>query len=280
MRGTAGGLEFVFGNRPFDETSEEVVARLAERPDFYRGSDATAIFMSSASGPGTTDELVPSGEHFAQFLSAVRAHGITLRGVYGGEAFAGLAQHCGLPYLGAPARPSVASLERKRAASAALPPPLTDGARSLDADFAGARADMVQRRRRRTERADRAAPSAPLPPTLLPVATPTLLHRGTLRGGQSLQHVGNIVIVGDVNPGAELVAAGEIIVVGALRGTAHAGAQGDGTARVVALVLEPTQLRIATLIAADIGGRTAPPAPEEASIVGDRIAIAPLGGNR
>ncbi|MDQ2871577.1 MAG: septum site-determining protein MinC, partial [Candidatus Eremiobacteraeota bacterium] len=46
----------------------------------------------------------------------------------------------------------------------------------------------------------------------LPPATPTLYHVGTLRGGQSLHNVGNIVVVGDVNPGAELVASGDIVV--------------------------------------------------------------------
>ena len=69
----------------------------------------------------------------------------------------------------------------------------------------------------------------------------TLYHVGTLRGGQSLHNLGNIVVVGDVNPGAELVASGDIVVFGALRGVAHAGAQGDAGARVYAIELAPTQ---------------------------------------
>jgi septum site-determining protein MinC len=86
--------------------------------------------------------------------------------------------------------------------------------------------------------------------------------------------MGNIVLVGDLNPGAELIASGDIVVVGALRGTAHAGAQGDRTARVIALEFAPTQLRIATVIGADahvVAG------PQQATIEGDRIAVAPLG---
>ncbi|MBD5654027.1 MAG: septum site-determining protein MinC, partial [Candidatus Eremiobacteraeota bacterium] len=102
----------------------------------------------------------------------------------------------------------------------------------------------------------------------------TLYHRGSLRGGQALQQLGSIVVVGDVNPGAELVATGDIVVFGSLRGTAHAGAQGDVAARVLALELAPTQLRIATLIAADFGAERARE-PEVAFIEGDRIAIAP-----
>ena len=118
--------------------------------------------------------------------------------------------------------------------------------------------------------------------TAKPAVPGTLYHRGTLRGGKSLQQLGNIVVVGDVNPGAELVASGDILVFGALRGTAHAGAQGDADARVVALELAPTQLRIATFIAVDDASRR-PQEPEVAFVAGDRIAIAPfakVGMNR
>ena len=109
-------------------------------------------------------------------------------------------------------------------------------------------------------------------------AVATRYYRGTVRGGQSLQAVGNIVVVGDVNPGAELVASGDIVVFGVLRGTAHAGAQGDRAARVCALELVPTQLRIATCIGAGDGGRRRE--PEEARIEGDRIVIVSLAEMR
>jgi len=74
-------------------------------------------------------------------------------------------------------------------------------------------------------------------------------HKGTLRSGQSISSFGTIVVVGDVNAGAELTAAADIVVWGALRGVAHAGAQGDESAAVYALRLEPMQLRIARCIA-------------------------------
>ncbi|MBV8299045.1 MAG: hypothetical protein JO083_05835 [Candidatus Eremiobacteraeota bacterium] len=109
----------------------------------------------------------------------------------------------------------------------------------------------------------------------VPVGVSTLYHRGTLRGGQALHNLGNIVVIGDVNPGAELVASGDIVVFGALRGTAHAGAQGDRAARVIALELAPTQLRIATAIASgDAGGRAR--GPEHASIADERIVVVPF----
>jgi septum site-determining protein MinC len=70
----------------------------------------------------------------------------------------------------------------------------------------------------------------------------------TLRSGASIRYDGDVIILGDVNPGAEVVATGHIVVMGALRGLAHAGAKGDETAIVAAIRLQPTQLRIGTVI--------------------------------
>jgi septum site-determining protein MinC len=71
----------------------------------------------------------------------------------------------------------------------------------------------------------------------------------TLRSGRSVRHAGNVVVLGDVNPGAEIIAGGDVIVWGRLRGVVHAGAEGDAGAVVCALDLAPTQLRIANFIA-------------------------------
>jgi septum site-determining protein MinC len=71
----------------------------------------------------------------------------------------------------------------------------------------------------------------------------------TLRSGQGVRSPGHVVVVGDVNPGAEIVAGGHVIVWGRLRGVVHAGAAGDESASVAALDLAPTQLRIAGHIA-------------------------------
>jgi len=80
---------------------------------------------------------------------------------------------------------------------------------------------------------------------------PSVTLDRTLRSGEKAEYDGNIVIYGDVNPGAEVIAGGDIIVLGRLRGTAHAGAAGDVKARVLALQLNPVQLRIAGLITRD-----------------------------
>lgn len=76
-----------------------------------------------------------------------------------------------------------------------------------------------------------------------------VLVRKTLRSGNSIQHSGPVVVIGDVNPGAEIVSTGDVVVWGRLRGMVHAGANGDENAIVCALDLSPTQLRIAGKIA-------------------------------
>ena len=77
---------------------------------------------------------------------------------------------------------------------------------------------------------------------------PTMLYDKSLRSGQNIDFDGNVVVLGDVNPGAEIIAAGHILVMGALRGVVHAGASGEEGATVTALLFSPTQLRIASHI--------------------------------
>ena len=71
----------------------------------------------------------------------------------------------------------------------------------------------------------------------------------TLRSGAEVRHPGTVVLVGDVNPGSAIVADGDILVWGRLRGVAHAGAGGNRQCRIMALQMEPTQLRIAAIVA-------------------------------
>ncbi len=87
-----------------------------------------------------------------------------------------------------------------------------------------------------------------------------VLVRRTLRSGHRVRHPGHVVVLGDVNPGAEIIAGGNVIVWGRLRGVVHAGATGDEAAVVCALNMAPTQLRIAGHIAVspERKGRAAP----------------------
>ncbi|WP_026293836.1 septum site-determining protein MinC [Saccharibacillus kuerlensis] len=78
--------------------------------------------------------------------------------------------------------------------------------------------------------------------------TPVTTMSGMVRSGQVLHHDGNLLFLGDVNPGGSIVCTGDIYILGALRGMAHAGSEGSERAIVGASYLEPTQLRIAEVI--------------------------------
>ncbi|NJN43959.1 MAG: septum site-determining protein MinC [Anaerolineae bacterium] len=98
---------------------------------------------------------------------------------------------------------------------------------------------------------------------------PGILVNRTLRSGYKVEYPGHITVVGDVNPGAEVVAAGSIIVWGRLRGVAHAGAEGDEEAFVCALTLSPTQLRIA--------GQISNPHPNLLTILNRKLHFCVMG---
>ena len=76
----------------------------------------------------------------------------------------------------------------------------------------------------------------------------TEFHRGALRSGQRIETERSIVILGDVNSGAEVVSADNIVVLGTLRGLAHAGAKGNKQAFISASNLETVQVRIANIV--------------------------------
>ena len=78
---------------------------------------------------------------------------------------------------------------------------------------------------------------------------PTLYLKKTIRSGQSISSDGNIIVIGDVNPGAEVIAKGDITVWGILGGIAHAGSDGNSFAKIRALKLNPVQIRIGDIFA-------------------------------
>ncbi len=254
IRGRGLGLELRFADRDFDSALAELSTKLSERPGFYRGSSATAV----------VGDPPPADESIDALRTLLEEHGIELSAVEALE--------------------QTQELERRRALRPRRELKLSESARSLVADFAGARADIADRRKRGESSVRRVVhhesqPAPPVPAPALHLAPPppgTLYHVGTLRGGQALHHVGNIIVVGDVNPGTELVATGDILVFGRLLGVAHAGAQGDETAKVYALHLQATQLRIATSIAVDEDTRPSVSQPEIAFLRDGRIIIAPF----
>jgi septum site-determining protein MinC len=251
LRGRGLGLEVHLAGWDFETAMLELAARLSERPEFYRGATASV----------TVDDARLAPERIEALRAVLGTAGIELGPI--GQSAPGQ------------------ELARRRAMRPKTEAELSDSARSLVADFAGARADIAERRKRgesSVRRANVAAASTPIvaPLQVAPPPPGTLYHVGTLRGGQALHHAGNIVVVGDVNPGTELVATGDIVVFGRLLGVAHAGAQGDNDAKVYALYLQATQLRIATCIAVDEERSRDTSEPEVAFVHNGRITIAPF----
>jgi septum site-determining protein MinC len=115
-----------------------------------------------------------------------------------------------------------------------------------------------------------AAKFTSLPDSVL--AEPLYLQT-TLRSGGEVRHPGSVVVVGDANPGSAIIADGDILVWGRLRGVAHAGAHGDRNRQIMALQMEPTQLRIADQVARAPAKAPNQVYPEVAYIESDGIQI-------
>jgi len=102
----------------------------------------------------------------------------------------------------------------------------------------------------------------------------TILINRTIRSGQSIKYPANIVVIGDINPGAEVIAGGDILVIGKLRGVVHAGATGSIDSQVIALKLQPTQLRIGNIISRSPDDSNLPePSNPERAYIKDGVII-------
>lgn len=103
-------------------------------------------------------------------------------------------------------------------------------------------------------------------------------YKGNLRSGQVLEFEKSVIVIGDVNPGASIVSKGNIVIIGALKGTAFAGAAGRKNCFIVAMDMKPIQLRIADVIAraSDNSEDIESSAPKIAFLEDDNIYIEPL----
>lgn len=138
-------------------------------------------------------------------------------------------------------------------------------------------AETAQALQVRLALAEAPSPQAAARPMEQEASEGILVHR-TVRSGQSLRHPGHVAVIGDVNPGAEIIAGGDIIVWGKAKGMLHAGAMGDDGALVCALELIPMQLRIGSHISVSPEGRQPKKThPEVASVVDGQIVVAPWG---
>ena len=98
------------------------------------------------------------------------------------------------------------------------------------------------------------------------------IHRGSLRSGQRMEYEGTLIILGDVNAGAEVIAGDNVVVVGNLRGLAHAGAKGNKQAIVAANRIDTPQLRIANIIKEMVKD------VDDSEVVGPYLIISPVLG--
>lgn len=112
-------------------------------------------------------------------------------------------------------------------------------------------------------------------------------YKGTLRSGQQIESETSMIVLGDVNPGAKVIAKGNIVILGALKGIAYAGAGGDPACFVAALEMDPVQIKIG-----DYMGRAADkketakgfrrkakeeaPVPQIATVYDEQILIEPI----
>ena len=103
--------------------------------------------------------------------------------------------------------------------------------------------------------------------------TEGVMIRRTLRSGRMITSAGHVVVVGDVNPGAEIVAAGDVVIWGRLRGRVHAGVDGDENAVICALDMQPTQLRIAGYTVTSPKEKRRKPNPEFAAVPEGQIVV-------
>ncbi len=98
-----------------------------------------------------------------------------------------------------------------------------------------------------------------------------VIVKNTCRSGVRIVSTSDCVVLGDVNPGAEIIAEGDVIIFGTLRGVAHAGAAGDQGARIYALSFEPNQIRIADMVAVPPRGSKPAPGRFEVALIANGV---------
>lgn len=301
LRGTARGLEVIVdGRAAFADISDAMTRRLDEAPGFFKGSDLRVQIEHGPLPAGCLAQLDALAVRYDLRIVEVTALKAETKGKKGkaGKSAPVLADADAVPVpsqLAAGSAPSPATATADLAPTPApafddeeptgsrnkivpLPPP-TDLAEAvlLEADL-----DVVAL----TEEPDGSAAESFEEPTqtaapLRLAATPEVKRKnepgtrvvmGPVRSGVILEHFGHLVIFGDINPGAEVRATGNIVVLGRLRGTAHAGI-GQDVGFILALRLEPQQLRIGRQVARAADSDTPASEPELAYGTGDNIIV-------
>jgi len=240
LRGTARGLEWwVDGHAATDAISLALETKLAEAPTFFRGSDVR----------------------------------ITVEGSLANHALVALAELAGrydlrIVEIGAPKPMLPPALVVE---SGPMPKPLELAEGSSPNPFEDEEPTLFLEPEMVVEEDFTDQPThTALPIPELPAGTRLVV--GPVRSGVILDHSGNLIVFGDVNPGAEVRATGNIVVLGRLRGTAHA-AIGTDTGFILALRLEPQQLRIGRRVARAADNDRASNDAEIAYATGEQMVV-------
>ncbi len=273
LRGTARGLEVVVNGRASAAAiTAALTARLEEAPAFFRGSDVKVSVEDGPLAPGCLARLDDLATTFALRITEVVATAVPKPNLAAGSA---------------PTESEFSDEERTNTAisvvAADVPIELSAGdlvpETATDVETFTALAALANAERDPgfafEEPTQAAIPLAlaATPETELHTASGgTRLVVGPVRSGVILDHTGHVVVFGDVNPGAEVRATGNIMVLGRLRGTAHA-AIGQDVGFILALRLEPQQLRIGRMVARAADSDTPAAQTEIAYANGDGIVV-------
>ncbi len=265
LRGTARGLEMVVSGRATaDAIVEALEARLAEAPAFFRDSDVRIAVEDGPLAAGCLTRLDELAQRFALRIVEIAAARTAIP-----EAI--------------PSKPNLAAGSSPNAFEDEAPTHSAIAHTIAQIEYAPARcepmtlddADLVEEpvgdsfdepTQTSTPRHLAASPEA-----MLAAEDGPRLFVGPVRSGVILEHVGHLVVFGDVNPGAEVRATGSIVVLGRLRGTAHAGI-GQELGFILALRLEPQQLRIGKRVARADSNAPASEA-EIAYVTGEQVVV-------
>jgi len=251
-----------------DAIAGAIEARLAEAPAFFRGSDVRVRVEDGKLAPGCLariDEIAAKFELSIVEVGACKAPAVDA-----------------VPVVEA-TRGSEPTAESSMTISEAVAALVTETETETEAvTEAEAVAETVAETVAEAETVAAADPFPVPNPIPIPVPDPdpdpepdvrgarTIV--GPIRSGVILEHDGHVVVFGDVNPGAEVRASGNIVVLGRLRGTAHAGI-GRDAGFILSLRLEPQQLRIGRQLARAGDSDTPGIHPEIAHVAGGNIIV-------
>lgn len=267
IKGLREGLLINFGEELWLSQLRELESKLQSNPRFFRGGQVTL----------NVHQLSLSSDDIRRVQALLHRHGVTLQAVLAQD----IHTVTNVIELGLPTQLSEAEPPRDRPAPGR---PVKDIRVSLDG---AARFPRQSQAKSTSERGvgntivgNRVGLDAGIAQDAVRAigqveGSDGLLVRRRMRSGQVLRHPGHIVVLGDVNPGAQLIAGGDIVVWGKLHGSVHAGALGDAGSTICALEFAPSLIRIADATRASRPGekRSKPARPEMALIEDHEIMI-------